>query len=50
MGKVPVFFDRNYKTPHYQLQAIPIPSKLAAIAKDLFMVIFHNTNNIVLNE
>ncbi|XP_065207734.1 CWF19-like protein 1 [Planococcus citri] len=36
-GKVPVFFDRNFKTPHYQMQVIPIPSKLTAAARDLFM-------------
>lgn len=37
-GKIPVFFDRNFKTPHYQLQVVPIPAKLLTRAKDLFMV------------
>ncbi|KAG5899542.1 hypothetical protein JTB14_008228 [Gonioctena quinquepunctata] len=35
-GKVPVFFERNYKTSHMQLQAIPIPKNAARELKDIF--------------
>ncbi|KAK7582510.1 hypothetical protein V9T40_013955 [Parthenolecanium corni] len=36
-GKKPIFYDRNYKTPHYQIQAIPVPSQKLATVERLFM-------------
>lgn len=36
--KVPVFYDRNFQTPHYQVHAIPIPSNYVERAKQMFMV------------
>lgn len=37
-SKVPIFFERNYKTSHMQLQVIPIPEKAQRELKDIFMV------------
>ncbi len=37
-GKIPIFFDRNYKTPHYQIQVIPIPTVKLEAARQLFLV------------
>lgn len=36
--QIPVFFDRNFKTPHYQMQAVPVPAKKAAQVAALFVV------------
>ncbi|XP_045478442.1 CWF19-like protein 1 [Harmonia axyridis] len=36
-SKVPIFFERNYKTSHMQLQVIPIPEKAQRELKDIFM-------------
>ncbi|KAK9884169.1 hypothetical protein WA026_005125 [Henosepilachna vigintioctopunctata] len=36
-GKVPVFFERNYKTSHMQLQVIPIPKQACRELKEIFM-------------
>ncbi|KAF7271867.1 hypothetical protein GWI33_015343 [Rhynchophorus ferrugineus] len=36
-GKVPVFFERNYKTSHMQLQVVPIPQQATRELKDIFM-------------
>ena len=35
-GQVPIFFERNYKSQHLQLQVVPIPKDLAANAKLAF--------------
>lgn len=37
-GRIPVFFERNYKTSHMQLQAIPIPKNADRELKDIFIV------------
>lgn len=37
-GQVPVFFERNYKTSHMQLQVIPIPKNADRELKDIFLV------------
>ncbi|XP_021938616.1 CWF19-like protein 1 [Zootermopsis nevadensis] len=34
--KVPVFFERNYKTSHLQIQTVPIPRDMATRLKDVF--------------
>lgn len=34
---VAVFFERNYKTSHMQLQSVPIPKKAARELKEIFM-------------
>ncbi|CAK9830877.1 CWF19-like protein 1 [Anthophora retusa] len=36
MDKVPVFFERNYKTSHCQLQAVPIHKNQAPALKETF--------------
>ncbi|XP_066249101.1 CWF19-like protein 1 [Euwallacea similis] len=36
-GQVPVFFERNYKTSHMQLQTVPIPKKATKELKDIFI-------------
>ncbi|KAL1500780.1 hypothetical protein ABEB36_006225 [Hypothenemus hampei] len=36
-GRVPIFFERNYKTSHMQLQAIPVPLKATKELKDIFL-------------
>ncbi|XP_023021689.2 CWF19-like protein 1 [Leptinotarsa decemlineata] len=36
-GKIPVFFERNYKTSHMQLQAVPIPKNAMKNLKDIFL-------------
>lgn len=36
-GEVPVFFERNYKTSHMQLQAVPIPRNATRELKDIFL-------------
>ncbi|XP_054005897.1 CWF19-like protein 1 [Hylaeus anthracinus] len=36
MDKVPVFFERNYKTSHCQLQVIPVHKNLAPGLKEMF--------------
>ncbi|XP_067003208.2 CWF19-like protein 1 [Anabrus simplex] len=33
---VPVFFERNYKTSHLQIQAVPVSSRSAGQLKDIF--------------
>lgn len=33
---VPVFFERNYKTSHMQIQAVPIPKKAQNDLEDIF--------------
>nr|CAH7744738.1 unnamed protein product [Callosobruchus chinensis] len=35
-GKLPVFFERNYKTSHMQLQAVPIPPNANRELKEIF--------------
>lgn len=37
-GDVPVFFERNYKTSHMQLQCIPIPMAAQRDLRDIFEV------------
>lgn len=37
-GKVPVFFERNYKTSHMQIQAIPLPKNAVKELKEIFIV------------
>ncbi|XP_069681635.1 CWF19-like protein 1 [Periplaneta americana] len=34
--KVPVFFERNFKTSHLQIQAVPVPRELSPRLKDVF--------------
>lgn len=34
--KVPVFFERNFKTSHLQIQTVPVPCDMAACLKDVF--------------
>ncbi|CAH0553746.1 unnamed protein product [Brassicogethes aeneus] len=34
---VPIFFERNYKTSHMQLQAVPIPSEALKELKEIFI-------------
>jgi len=36
--KVPVFFERNFKTSHLQIQTVPIPCDMATCLKDVFQV------------
>ncbi|XP_018563019.1 CWF19-like protein 1 homolog isoform X2 [Anoplophora glabripennis] len=36
-NRIPVFFERNYKTSHMQLQAIPIPKNADRELKDIFV-------------
>lgn len=36
--KVPVFFERNYKTSHLQIQTVPVPCDMTARLKDVFQV------------
>ncbi|KAL3285574.1 hypothetical protein HHI36_000104 [Cryptolaemus montrouzieri] len=36
-GKVPVFFERNYKTSHMQLQVVPISKQATRELKEIFM-------------
>nr|CAI5863571.1 unnamed protein product [Callosobruchus analis] len=35
-GNLPVFFERNYKTSHMQLQAVPIPANANRELKEIF--------------
>lgn len=37
--KVPVFFERNYKTSHCQIQSIPVHKNQAPILKEMFEVL-----------
>lgn len=37
-NQVPIFFERNYKTSHMQLQAIPIPNNASREIKEIFLV------------
>lgn len=37
-SRVPVFFDRNYKSDHCQLQVIPVPRHKASLLKKVFQV------------
>jgi hypothetical protein len=37
-GKVAVFFERNYKTSHMQLQAVPILKRATKELKEIFIV------------
>ncbi len=36
-GKVVVFFERNYKSQHLQLQCVPLPKECIVSAKSVFM-------------
>lgn len=36
--QVPVFFERNYKTSHMQLQVVPIPKQATRELKEIFLV------------
>ncbi|GAB1609733.1 CWF19-like protein 1 [Argonauta hians] len=49
LGKVVVFFERNYKTSHLQIQAIPVPASLACNISDVFTQ-FAEEESIDLNE
>lgn len=36
----PVFFERNYKTSHMQVQCVPVPIKFEeSFVKDIFLVV-----------
>ncbi|CAG9865148.1 unnamed protein product [Phyllotreta striolata] len=35
--QVPVFFERNYKTSHMQLQAVPLPRRATTELQDIFI-------------
>lgn len=37
-GKVPVFFERNYKTSHLQIQVVPVPNDVVPKLKMVFEV------------
>lgn len=41
-GRVPVFFERNYKTSHMQLQVVPIRQQATRELKDIFIVNYFN--------
>lgn len=47
MDKVPVFFERNYKTSHCQLQVIPIHKNLASGLKETFEVNYYTLYYII---
>lgn len=36
--KAVVFYERNYKTSHMQIQAIPIPEKATRELREIFQV------------
>lgn len=38
MGDVPVFFERNYKTSHLQVQCVPVPKSLKTHLAEEFEV------------
>jgi hypothetical protein len=38
LRRVPVFFERNYKTSHLQIQTVPIPCSMANRLKRVFQV------------
>ena len=41
-GKSPIFFERNYKSSHLQIQVIPVKSGIKDILKPIFLVcIYH---------
>ncbi|KAL4225333.1 hypothetical protein ACF0H5_016021 [Mactra antiquata] len=48
-GKAVVFFERNYKTQHLQIQAVPIPQEVVHYVKDAFMECAEN-DSVELNE
>jgi len=37
MGKAPVFFERNYKTQHLQIQVVPVDKNKANTVKQVFL-------------
>jgi len=37
MGKAPVFFERNYKTQHLQIQVVPVVKEAASTVKKVFL-------------
>ena len=37
-GKVVVFFERNYRTQHMQIQVVPLPKACLSQIKETFMV------------
>lgn len=39
--RVAVFFERNFKTSHCQLQAVPVHKNQAPSLKEAFQVILH---------
>jgi len=43
-GKVVVFFERNYKSQHLQIQVVPLPEKCDAYIKDTFLDSAENQN------
>ncbi|XP_015190727.1 PREDICTED: CWF19-like protein 1 [Polistes dominula] len=43
-NRVPVFFERNYKTSHCQLQAVPIHENQASVIKEMFEEIAESYN------
>lgn len=49
--RVPVFFERNFKTSHCQLQSVPVHKNQAPALKEMFEVIlFWNTKFDLLKE
>ena len=36
-GKAAVFFERNYRTSHLQIQAVPVPKDMAADVKKVYL-------------
>lgn len=48
-GKCIVFFERNYRTQHMQVQAIPVPGETLGDIKEAFMEVA-NENGIELDE
>lgn len=49
MDKVPVFFERNYKTSHCQLQCVPVHKNQAPALKEMFQEMAE-CNNFKLSE
>nr|XP_050852174.1 CWF19-like protein 1 [Vespula vulgaris]XP_050852175.1 CWF19-like protein 1 [Vespula vulgaris] len=48
-NRVPVFFERNYKTSHCQLQAVPIHKNQSSVVKEMFEEIAE-CNNFKIDE
>lgn len=39
-GQTAVFFERNYKTQHLQVQVVPLPENFVSYLKETFNVSF----------